>query len=117
MMKILSAIFCAPLLLSSCLFLGKSETTTITLDERPSVSYTDFLAGVKTEREKLKSKPLADSKEYFFQLINYKIPLYWTGTPWDFNGVTRKPGEGKIACGYFITNTLTDLGFTLERIK
>jgi hypothetical protein len=102
--------------LSSC-FLGVSETKTYSNKEKPSISYEDFLTVVKTEREKLKSKPLADSKEYFFQLINYKIPAYWAGTPWDFNGVTRKPGEGKIACGYFITNTMVDLGFSIERVK
>ena len=45
------------------------------------------------------------------------IPKYWNGTPWDFNGTTRIPGQGQIACGYFITNTLTDLGFPIERVK
>lgn len=86
-------------------------------NKHPHLSYPDFLENVKTERSKLKDKPLADAKKYFFILINEDIPSYWKGTPWDFNGVTRKPGEGKIACGYFITNTLTDLGFDIERIK
>lgn len=113
MTTIISAII---LSLSSC-FLGTSKTTTITKDQLPKISYPDFLTEVKTEREKLKDKPLADAKKYFFNLINNKIPEYWKGTPWDFNGVTRKPGEGKIACGYFITNTMVDLGFDIERIK
>jgi hypothetical protein len=101
---------------TSC-FLGTSNTTQVSNHTKPQTSYADFLVEVKTEREKLNDKPLADAKEYFFQLINKKIPEYWTGTPWDFNGVTRKPGEGKIACGYFITNTMVDLGFDIERIK
>ncbi len=42
---------------------------------------------------------------------------YWYGTKWDFNGITRTPKKGKIACGYFITNTLTDVGFHIPRIK
>jgi hypothetical protein len=102
--------------LNSC-FLGTSKTETITGYQQPKITYPNFLTEVKTEREKLKDKPLADAKKYFFTLINDKIPSYWKGTPWDFNGVTRNPGEGKIACGYFITNTLTDLGFEIERIK
>ncbi|MBI1307471.1 MAG: hypothetical protein GC181_12790 [Bacteroidetes bacterium] len=55
--------------------------------------------------------------EFLFHRLNLDIPGYWSGTKWDFNGMTRTPGKGKIACGYFITNTLVDLGFTLERIK
>jgi hypothetical protein len=116
-MKMINLMTFLSVSLSSCLFVGTSHTSTVTADERPGITYDDFLKTVNTERANLKSKPLADSKEYFFQLINHKIPAYWSGTPWDFNGVTRKPGEGKIACGYFITNTLTDLGFTIERVK
>lgn len=41
----------------------------------------------------------------------------WMGTPWDFNGVSQKPGEGTIACGYFVTTILRDVGFKVERIK
>jgi hypothetical protein len=102
--------------LSSC-FWGTSETITFPNTEKPKISYQDFLKEVKAERENLRNKPLLDAKKYFFTLINEKIPAYWTGTPWDFNGVTRQPGEGSIACGYFITNTLVDLGFDIERVK
>jgi hypothetical protein len=104
-------------MLSGCFFAGKSDSTIHAASDKPSITYDEFLKSVKAEREKLKSKTLTDQKEYFFQLVNSKIPAYWAGTPWDFNGVTRKPGEGKIACGYFITNTLTDLGFEIERVK
>lgn len=41
----------------------------------------------------------------------------WDGTPWDFNGVSEVPGEGAIACGYFVTTTLRDAGLKLPRIK
>jgi hypothetical protein len=102
--------------LSSC-FLGTSKTVEYENNSQPNMSYADFLLEVKAEREKLKDKPHADAQKYFFTLINEKIPSYWKGTPWDFNGVTRKPGEGKIACGYFITNTMVDLGFDIERVK
>ncbi len=104
------------LAITSC-FLGVSETKQYSIDQKPKVSYEEFLKEVASERVKLKSKPLTDTKKYFFTLVNEKIPAYWTGTPWDFNGVTRQPGEGKIACGYFITNTMVDLGFGIERVK
>ena len=41
----------------------------------------------------------------------------WYGTPWDFNGISQTPGEGQIACGYFVTTTLRDAGFDLPRVK
>ena len=104
------------LTLSGC-FWGTSKTTVSPNNNQPTITYEDFLKEVKTKKENLKYKPLADVKEYFFTLINEKIPAYWGGTPWDFNGVTRTPGEGKIACGYFITNTMVDLGFNIERVK
>jgi hypothetical protein len=85
--------------------------------DTPKLSYADFLKQVKVERDKLKSRPTADAREYFFTLIHEKVPAYWNGTPWDFNGVTRTPGQGQIACGYFITNTLADFGFGIERVK
>lgn len=92
-------------------------TISCSAHSRPDIPYADFLNEVKQERARLKQKPIKDCQEYFFRLIHEKIPAYWKGTPWDFNGTTRTPGQGNIACGYFITNTLTDLGFSIERIK
>ena len=42
---------------------------------------------------------------------------HWKGTPWDFNGTTRIPGQGTIACGYFVTTALQDAGFDLPRYR
>lgn len=41
----------------------------------------------------------------------------WIGTPWTFSGTTEKPGEGSIACGYFVTTVLRDAGLPIARIK
>lgn len=46
-----------------------------------------------------------------------KLAPHWMGTPWDFNGTSQTPGEGKIACGYFVSTLLRDAGFELERIR
>lgn len=41
----------------------------------------------------------------------------WLGTPWDFNGTAEGPGQGKIACGYFVSTVLRDAGFRLDRYR
>ncbi|CAZ98475.1 hypothetical protein Q4603_09520 [Zobellia galactanivorans] len=50
------------------------------------------------------------------QLVDKIIP-HWYGTPWSFGGHTTIPKEGKIACGYFISTTLRDMGLNLDRYK
>ncbi len=41
----------------------------------------------------------------------------WAGTKWAFYGTTTEPGEGFIACGYYVTTLLRDAGFDVERAK
>ncbi len=41
----------------------------------------------------------------------------WLGTPWDFNGTAARPGEGQVACGYFVATVLRDAGFELDRYR
>jgi hypothetical protein len=51
-------------------------------------------------------------------LLEHSLPELmrcWLGTPWDFNGTATTPGEGKIACGYFVTTVLEAAGFRVER--
>jgi hypothetical protein len=48
------------------------------------------------------------------QLVDNIIP-HWYGTPWSFGGHTTIPNQGKIACGYFISTTLRDMGIKLNR--
>lgn len=79
------------------------------------IPYDNFILDV-AENKRNQSDPI-QAKLYLFDLLNTAIPDYWIGTKWDFNGVTRQPKNGTIACGYFITNTLTDIGFEIQRIK
>lgn len=59
---------------------------------------------------------LSDAEKYLLdQTANYFMS--WHGTPWDFNGHTEVPRSGQIACGFFVTTTLRDLGFRIPRIK
>lgn len=48
------------------------------------------------------------------QLVDQIIP-HWYGTPWSFGGHTAIPNQGKIACGYFISTTLRDMGININR--
>ena len=57
------------------------------------------------------------AKNYLYETLTDSIFPYWYGTPWDFNGTTQYPLQGKIACGYFVTTTLSHLGFELPRVK
>ena len=41
----------------------------------------------------------------------------WVGTEWAFYGTTQTPGEGEIACGYFVSTVLRDAGVKVERVK
>lgn len=75
--------------------------------------YNTFKTSVKKHKVALAGHP-AKIVNYLFSLINNDIYAYWKGTPWDFNGTTRTPQSGEIACGYFVTNTLADLGFKID---
>ena len=48
------------------------------------------------------------------RLLNDIVP-YWYGTVWAFEGHTAKPNDGEIACGYFVSTTLRDMGLQLNR--
>lgn len=54
--------------------------------------------------------------EFTDHLVDKIIP-HWYGTPWSFEGHTAVPNQGQIACGYFISTTLRDMGINLNRYK
>jgi len=59
-----------------------------------------------------------DSLSHLFtNLLTEQIIPHWLGTPWSFEGHTSVPGSGEIACGYFVSTTLKDMGFNLDRYK
>lgn len=89
------------------------------------------LVGTDNTTEKVQLKPYAELKNdlksfngttkekqaRFFTFINSDVPDYWIGTKWDYNGTTRNPQNGTIACGYFVTTVLDDFGMKLKRIQ
>lgn len=71
----------------------------------------------RSSSENERNAILAEARELLLTRMLGDLFPAWYGTTWDFNGVTQTPGEGKIACGYFVTTTLRDAGFDLPRVK
>jgi len=84
-----------------------------------SESYERVKRQIAIERSQLISKNLPiDSISTLFKksLVNKIIP-FWAGTTWSFEGHTANPKLGSIACGYFVSTTLQDIGLHINRYK
>lgn len=62
-----------------------------------------------------KKQVLAGTKQIFLTVLQDDIFQSWYGTPWDFYGTSDTPQTGAIACGYFVTTALRDMGVKLNR--
>ncbi|WP_298392292.1 hypothetical protein [Flavobacterium sp.] len=60
---------------------------------------------------------LQSTKQVITKNLTASIIPFWYGTKWSFEGYTATPKEGKIACGYFVSTTLSHAGFKLNRYK
>jgi len=87
------------------------------LSPNPKADYDEFKKNVSAGKSLLINHPVKDIRNYLFKLVDEDVYNYWAGTRWEFHGETRKPKTGAIACGYFVTNTLTDLGFKIDRVS
>jgi hypothetical protein len=63
-----------------------------------------------------KDAVLAETRRFLETLLPEMMDC-WLGTPWDFHGTAEAPGQGKIACGYFVATVLRDAGFRVDRYK
>lgn len=105
-------------LFSAC----QSNTTQAVADNNmphpvSNTTYDSFKTSVNKHKAQLAGHPSKEVSDYFYSLISNDIYSYWQGTPWDFNGTTRMPNQGSIACGYFVTTTLADVGLKINRVK
>ncbi len=108
------------LLLVFILISCKKDNTNVVQENiriEKKLPYTEFLKTISKKKKAVSDKDNFVRHQLLYNLIDHSIYEYWKGTPWDFNGTTRIPQQGSIACGYFVTNTLTDLGFQMERIN
>lgn len=108
--------------------LSESRSSSTITNSTDSLSYKDVKTIIKDTRLLFKTKyPTSDKLEtdsakkeiprFWVNMISGDLFLQWKGTPWDFNGTTTEPRKGYIACGYFVTFILTDMGVQLNRLK
>ncbi|MCD8529123.1 MAG: hypothetical protein LRY27_04010 [Chitinophagales bacterium] len=77
-------------------------------------NYLKAINHIETKRKQLNEDEALSNIQYF---VADSLATFWYGTPWDFNGISTIPNQGKIACGYFVYTLLEDAGFKLQRIK
>jgi hypothetical protein len=87
--------------------------------DKESKIYESVKSSIETNRKSLNLKNVeidSISKIFEISLVNRIIP-FWEETRWSFEGHTSKPKSGTIACGYFVSTTLQDIGMNLNRYK
>ena len=97
--------------------------------EEKRKQYDAVLANLKQKRENLAAKyrkaateaekqaVLKEAGQILVSRLTNDILPAWNGTGWDFNGTSNQPGEGVIACGYFVSTPLKHCGFELNRYR
>lgn len=110
-----------PKKVDSSLFIEKYNLPVPTVPD--TIPYLETIARIRQLRTKLKKElskekiSIENVKTVFTNdLVNTIIP-YWYGTRWSFEGHTAVPGKGEVACGYFVSTTLRDMGLKLNRYK
>ena len=81
------------------------------------LSYDSIKKSVNDHRLRLNGDSISmDSISATFQkALLHRIIPFWEGTEWSFDGHTSIPGKGEIACGYFVSTTLQDVGININR--
>lgn len=89
-------------------------------------NYSSTKQKVENERVALKTKytnssnktqTLDEARKLLTEYLHNDIFNHWYATKWSFEGRTETPKQGTIACGYFVSTTLRDVGFNLNRFK
>lgn len=77
--------------------------------------YTQTLRQIDQNKAKLLGAEPEKIKPVFISALTQKVFPFWYGTTWGFYGCSTTPGKGTIACGYFVTTTLKQIGLNLNR--
>lgn len=82
-------------------------------------SYFEIKNQIRTIRNMIDTTKVSyDSiSSLFTDLLITKIFPYWYGTKWAFDGYSQIPNKGVIACGYFVSITLRDMGINVNIYK
>lgn len=82
--------------------------------ERRAIFFKEYSG---SKNNKIKQDSIIAEAQNYLLTISDDFFRSWYNTPWTFHGHSQIPGEGSIACGYFVTTTLRDMGFNIPRIK
>lgn len=99
-----------------------------TVNQNAKSDYSIAKNKIETQRKAIKANYLKASaqekkallqstKQVITKNLTSSIIPFWYGTKWSFDGYTAIPKQGKIACGYFVSTTLSHAGFKLNRYK
>lgn len=83
------------------------------LERRRLIWNAEFREGVEGEQKRI----VEEARDELLRFFSEDCFPAWYGTKWDFSGTTATPGEGRIACGYFVSTTLKHAGFRLNRYR
>lgn len=103
------------LLSNSCVY-SQNPSAYENLKKRMAIRQIDFAETYKKSSENDRSAIIQTAQNYLISTISDSLFTHWYGTPWNFNGTTKIPGKGSIACGYFVTTVLSDAGFKIPRV-
>ena len=127
--KICLLVICCICLLNCDQPVNKKETPANIVQQQETIdqpSYTEIINEIKNKKKDFYKKYkegvgenelMSEVRDYWINSLGTNLYEQWKSTPWDFNGTTRKPKEGAIACGYFVTTLLLDMGYQLNRTK
>ncbi len=95
----------------------------VAMAAQPADQYQEARKRLFTQRLKLEasskksaSHARADARKAILDYLDQSAFPAWSGTPWAFYGTTTTPGQGTVACGYFVSTVLDQAGFKIERV-
>lgn len=83
----------------------------------PKIDYDKSLKEVSAFRSASTSHSKDSIRSFLYEKMTSEIFPAWYGTDWDYNGISEKPREGSIACGYLVSTIMKQMGFNLNRYK
>jgi hypothetical protein len=70
-----------------------------------------YISSIENQKDSI----VKDAQAYLLNISDLYFKA-WYKTPWSFSGHTKTPQKGSIACGYFVTTTLSDMGLNIPRV-
>lgn len=87
------------------------SVTKKSIEKEKSLLKTEYLSNEN------KAITLNEARIKLTEYLYNDIFNHWYTTKWSFEGHTETPKQGTVACGYFVSTTLRDVGFNLNRYK